>query len=88
MQDAAILAKARNEGRVLLTHDLGFGELLAGSGAELPSVMVFRLRNMYPEWVNRYLYGIVMEYQGMLEQGAIISVTEGQIRVRALPMIR
>ncbi|HEY57982.1 MAG TPA: DUF5615 family PIN-like protein, partial [Anaerolineae bacterium] len=37
------------EGFVLLTHDLDFGELVAASGARLPSVVVFRLRNMRPQ---------------------------------------
>ena len=43
MDDSAILDRARREGRVLLTHDLGFGELLAAGGMRLPSVIVFRL---------------------------------------------
>ena len=35
--------------RVLLTHDLDFGELVAASGAKLPSIVVFRLANMHPD---------------------------------------
>src|ERR1051325_9222577 len=37
MEDAGILDKARSEGRVVLTFDLDFGDLLAASGANLPS---------------------------------------------------
>lgn len=33
MEDSAILDKAREESRILLTHDLDFGELIAASGA-------------------------------------------------------
>jgi len=47
--DGAILAKARAEGRILLTHDLDFGELLAASGGILPSVIIFRLKDMRAE---------------------------------------
>lgn len=86
LPDPAILAKARDEESVLLTHDLDFGELVAASGARLPSVISFRLRNMQPERVNRYLQGIVIQHRSALEQGAIVSVTEGQIRVRLLPL--
>jgi len=43
--DSSILEKARNEQRVLLTHDLDFGELIAAGGTKLPSVVIFRLRN-------------------------------------------
>lgn len=86
LSDPAILQKARDEGRVLLTHDLDFGELMAASGAELPSVVIFRLRDMRPERVNAYLSEIVVEYQEVLESGAIVSVSEGQIRLRSLPV--
>lgn len=86
LDDSAILAKAREEGRILLTHDLDFGELIAASGARLPSMIIFRLRNMRPERVNRYLESIVTQHRELLEQGAIISVAEGQIRVRVLPL--
>jgi len=86
LEDPAILAKAREEGFILLTHDLDFGELIAASGARLPSVIVFRLRNMRPGNVNRYLQRIIEQHVGVLESGAIISVTEGRIRIRALPL--
>lgn len=86
LPDPGILEKARDEGRVLLTHDLDFGELIAASEASLPSIIVFRLRNMRPERVNHYLREIVTQHQKPLEQGAIISVTEGQVRVRLLPI--
>jgi len=86
MEDDAILFKARTEGYVLLTHDLDFGELIAVSGAQLPSVIVFRLRNMRPENVNRHLIKIIEDYQGKLEEGVFISVTEGQARIRSLPL--
>ncbi|MDZ7833206.1 MAG: DUF5615 family PIN-like protein [Desulfobacterales bacterium] len=85
MADPAIMEKARNEGMVLLTHDLDFGDLVAASGARLPSVVVFRLRNMRPENVNRYLKRVLAEQERSLADGAIISITEGKFRVRPLP---
>jgi predicted nuclease of predicted toxin-antitoxin system len=88
LEDPDIFAKARAENRVLLTHDLGFGELAAASGARLPSVIVFRLRNMRPDRVNHYLGRIISDHQEALEKGAIVSVTEGQVRVRLLPISR
>ncbi|RMH82023.1 MAG: hypothetical protein D6681_17545 [Calditrichaeota bacterium] len=86
LEDPAILSKAREEGYILLTHDLDFGELIASSGAELPSVIVFRLRNMHPDNVNRYLQTILNRHGEALEKGVIISVMEGRIRVRTLPL--
>ena len=86
LQDADILEKAQQEGRDILTHDLDFGELIAASRARLPSIVVFRLRNMRPERINDCLNRLVNAHQESLEQGAVISVTEGQIRVRMLPI--
>ena len=86
LEDPAILAKAREEGRILLTHDLDFGELIAVSGAMLPGVVVFRLRNMRPERVSRYLEKTISRHAEAMEKGAIISVAEGQVRVRLLPL--
>ena len=71
MEDSAILDKAREEGRILLTHDLDFGQLIAASGARLPSTVVFRLRNMRPERLNRRLENIVSQHRELLEQGAM-----------------
>ena len=41
LPDSAVLEKARAEGRILLTHDLDFGELLAFSKSAQPSVLYF-----------------------------------------------
>lgn len=86
LSDAGILAKALAERRIVLTHDLDFGELVAASKAQLPSVVTFRLRNMAADHVNHYLEIIVTNYQERLETGAVISVTERQVRVRPLPI--
>jgi predicted nuclease of predicted toxin-antitoxin system len=84
--DSFILEKALNENRILLTHDLDFAELLALSGGKAPSVIIFRLRNMHPDRVNISLKMIIDKHADALEKGAIISVDEGLIRVRYLPI--
>jgi len=84
--DSIILKKAREEKRILLTHDLDFGELLAASGRMSPSVIIFRLRNMHPDRVNAILNTIITKHGALLEQGVIVSVDEGHIRVRVLPL--
>jgi predicted nuclease of predicted toxin-antitoxin system len=37
LPDPGIVKKARQEGRIVLVHDLGFGELVAASEARLPA---------------------------------------------------
>lgn len=86
MPDGDILTKAREEGRVLLTHDLDFGELLAASGGKLPSVIIFRLKDMRAENVNFHLFKILEKQSSALEKGIVCSVTERKVRIRELPI--
>jgi predicted nuclease of predicted toxin-antitoxin system len=86
LSDASILSKALDEGRVIHTHDLDFGDLMAASEASLPSVIIFRLRNMSADHVNRYLEIVLANYQDRLVAGVVMSVTEREIRTRSLPI--
>ena len=69
----------------MLVRDLAFGELVAASGASLPSVITFRLRNMPPDRVHGALHSILSQHGEAFEHGAM-SVTEDQVRVRCLPL--
>ncbi len=86
LPDADILNKARDEGRVLLTHDLDFGELLAFNKQSLPSVVIFRLSDMRPRNVWLHLSAILLLNGQALEQGALLSVRDRKVRVRTLPI--
>jgi len=86
MPDGEILHKARTEGRILLTHDLDFGELLAASGENLPGVIIFRLKDMRAENVSQHLFKILEQQSETLNKGAVCSVTERKIRIRSLPI--
>jgi len=86
LQDHEIIEKARVEGRVILTHDLDFGRIIAVSRASVPSVITFRLNDMRPAQVNRHLAEVLARLAGQLETGALVSVSERGIRVRSLPV--
>ncbi len=86
LNDSEILEKAHRERSIVLTHDLDFGDLLAASGAQVPSVILFRLRNMRPERVNFYLQNVIAQHAEALENGAIATVTERGVRIRRLPL--
>jgi predicted nuclease of predicted toxin-antitoxin system len=86
LEDPEIIAKAVEEGRVILTHDLDFGRLVATGGSRLPSVITFRLRDMRPAQVERHLFQVIQRFAEHLEAGTLVSVTERSIRVRALPV--
>lgn len=86
LPDPEILAKALREGSVVLTHDLDFADLLAAAGAKLPSVVIFRLRSMRPANVNQHLQALLERHSQALQEGTLISVTEGRYRLRSLPI--
>jgi predicted nuclease of predicted toxin-antitoxin system len=86
LDDPEILEKARSGGYVLLAHDLDFTDLLAASGEPLPSLVIFRLRDMRPQRVIDALQRVLATCQQSAEDGAIISVSESIIRVRPLPI--
>jgi len=69
LPDHDILKKAKKEGCIILTHDLDFGELVAASEAKLPSVIIFRLRNMHPERVKTYMHKVIKEHKDELIKG-------------------
>jgi predicted nuclease of predicted toxin-antitoxin system len=86
LSDPNIIEKAREEERILLVHDLDFGQLMSLSRSRLPSVITFRLLDMRPESVNQALHEVLQQFSSELEHGALFSIRERRIRVRRLPV--
>ena len=87
MPDHEVLLKSRTEKRILLAHDLDFADLVAASGEQLPSVIIFRLANMRPDHVKQHLEWILQNNAASLLEGCIMSVQEHAVRVRKLPLV-
>lgn len=88
LPDSAILGKAREDNRILLTADLDFGQLMAGSSETLPSIVLFRLPSMKPARVTQRLNAVLADCGPDLASGLFVTVTESAIRVRHLPIGR
>jgi predicted nuclease of predicted toxin-antitoxin system len=86
LPDDEIVTKAKNEQRVIITHDLDFGRIVALSGDSVPSVVTLRLTDMGPRVVNRALSAVLDDAAGALREGALVTVTDGGIRIRTLPV--
>ena len=86
MSDAAIVEMARDDQRIIVTHDLDFGRIVALSHQRIPSVITLRLSDMRSGNVSRYLQEVLARYSEPLERGALVSVTDQRIRVRQLPV--
>jgi predicted nuclease of predicted toxin-antitoxin system len=81
-----IFGKGFDEQRIVLTFDLDFGEIVAGSAGQLVSVILFRLHDTRTEHVIERLQTVLDQSSAELLAGAIIVVEEGRHRVRKLPI--
>jgi predicted nuclease of predicted toxin-antitoxin system len=86
LPDSKIVDKAIAENRVILTHDLDFGRIVALSRNRFPSVVTFRLADMRERNVERFLDDVLRRFANDLEQGALVSVTDQIVRIRKLPV--
>jgi predicted nuclease of predicted toxin-antitoxin system len=81
-----IFQKALAEARVLMTFDLDFGEIVAASGGQVVSVILFRLHNTRSDHVTTRLQTVLNQSTDELLAGAFVVVEEGRHRVRRLPI--
>ncbi|HEV7518455.1 MAG TPA: DUF5615 family PIN-like protein [Thermoanaerobaculia bacterium] len=86
LSDSEILELGRREGRIILTFDLDFSDLLATGLHVLPSVIIFRLRDQTPASVDPRLLVLIAELENELTRGAIVMVEERRYRLRRLPI--
>ena len=86
--DAAILEKGRDEGRIVVSLDADFHALLALSGAEDPSVIRIRIEGLRGKEAARLIETVLSSGADDLERGAVITVQPGRLRVRWLPILR
>jgi len=84
--DEEIMTYARNNGYVVLTHDLDFGTILAATHGEKPSVMQIRAENVNPDAIGKQIVLALRQMENELEEGALITVDANRLRISVLPM--
>lgn len=84
--DRDIMQWALAESRVVVTHDLDFGAILAATQAAGPSVVQVRTQDVRPAFLSQRLISWLRRYTSELEAGAILVIDEAQSRVRMLPI--
>jgi predicted nuclease of predicted toxin-antitoxin system len=87
-EDAALLERARQRDEVIVTLDSDFHALLALSGAARPSVIRLRVEGLRGEQLAALLVRILERCGKELESGALVTVTESNVRLRRLPLVR
>lgn len=87
--DEAIFALSAERGRMVATLDGDFGTLLATGRAVAPSVILLRGDIPRPAAdIARLLGEVLKQVTHSLEQGTVVVVEPGRIRVRVLPVER
>jgi predicted nuclease of predicted toxin-antitoxin system len=88
LSDCDVKKIEKKKSRILLTMDLDFSRLAASVGiANLPLVIIFRLKDQSPLNIKNRLFVILGTLQSLFSQGnAVIIVNENKIRTRRLPI--
>jgi predicted nuclease of predicted toxin-antitoxin system len=84
--DEAVMAAALSTGRVIVSADTDFGQLLAHSNAAAPSVVLFRGAEVAPVALAGLLLANLDRFEADLERGAVVVILDDRIRIRRLPI--
>jgi predicted nuclease of predicted toxin-antitoxin system len=85
--DARVMRQARDHDQVLVSADTDFGTLLARTGADRPSVILIRRSSARrASELATLLLSNLDAITEDLESGAVVVITDTDLRVRALPI--
>ncbi|WP_245575211.1 DUF5615 family PIN-like protein [Meiothermus rufus] len=85
--DLEVLRFAASRDYLLLTHDLGFGDLLMYSRETRPSVLILREIDLRPEVSGERLLQVLLAAAEAIAKGAIGIMDASRVRVRLLPLV-
>lgn len=83
--DLEVMTTAVDSGRVVVSADTDFGELLAKTGRTLPSIILLR-RHHDPAGQAAAILTSIPDIEESLVSGAIVVITADRVRIRALPV--
>jgi predicted nuclease of predicted toxin-antitoxin system len=83
--DEDIVSYADSNESIILTRDLDFGEYVATSGRNGPSIVQLRARRGVPALHAKLVIKALLETREALEQGALVTIDADRVRVRLLP---
>jgi predicted nuclease of predicted toxin-antitoxin system len=85
--DSEIMAFAKANGYVVLTHDLDFSAILAATQGDKPSVVQIRSEDLSPDVIGRPVIDALRQMTAELEEGALLTVDPKRTRLRVLPLL-
>jgi len=84
--DTELFDWARRNDAVVITRDIGFGDILAATNSNAPSVLLDRSSDSFSTQVFPIILQALRQTEEQLRQGALVVVTEKRLRIRMLPM--
>jgi len=84
--DKTILEYARDQGYVVLSHDLDFSAILAATRARTPSVIQVRMQDVLSERFRNFIVNALRQFESELSAGALVVIDESRSRARVLPL--
>ena len=84
--DSEVLARALDEGRIIISSDMDFGDLIAASGLARPSVILFRRVERRTNSRLALLLKNLGAIGGDMERGSIVILESTRMRIRRLPI--
>ncbi|KAA0215094.1 MAG: hypothetical protein DWB43_16075 [Lautropia sp.] len=86
--DSQIMAFAKANGYVVLTHDLDFSAILAATHGDKPSVAQIRSEDIDPDVIGKPVIAALQQLSTELDDGALITIEPSRTRLRVLPLRR
>ena len=84
--DTELFDWAKHNSAVVITRDLGFGDILAATQFDSPSVVLIRCDESHSALVFPVILQALRQSEMQLRQGALVVVTENRLRIRMLPL--
>lgn len=84
--DSEIMAYAKANEYIVLTHDLDFSTILAATHGEKPSVVQIRANDVNPGVIGTRVIAALRQMSSDLADGALLTVDTSRTRVRLLPL--
>lgn len=84
--DPEIVARAKSDGRAVLTQDLDFSDIVALSGETQPLLITLQLSDATVQNVNRILEFVLLHLESSVASGIAATVEDNRVRIRRLPV--
>ena len=84
--DLEIMAFAKENSYIVITHDLDFSAILAATHGDKPSVVQIRSEDVSPEVIGVQVITALRQMSAELAEGALLTIDPVLTRLRVLPL--